>query len=164
MKIKGKDQVDQENQEAEEDQAGQVDQTDQVGQVDQVDQENQDVEEGTKGQPNPPRPKEGVGHKSKVKEPDVFMGDHNQANKFLANLYLLFHCRPNNYPNDESMVVTALSYLCRDIRWWTEATQRLDDNGQPRGFSTWQHFGEDFLLVFGEQDLVQTAAVQLATM
>ncbi|KAJ3019576.1 hypothetical protein NUW54_g42 [Trametes sanguinea] len=126
MKMQGKNQVNQVSLEVEEeDQAGQmdeVDQADQVDQVDQADQENQmaaedlgekDQNTGT-GQLNPPGPQEGVGHKSKVTEPDIFMGDYNKANKSLSDLYFLFCSQPKDYPNDGSMVVTALSYLCGD--------------------------------------------------
>ncbi|OSC99796.1 hypothetical protein PYCCODRAFT_1469928 [Trametes coccinea BRFM310] len=114
-------------------------------QAERVDQENQEVEEDLREEdPADQSGQAGPKNQSKVKEPDVFTGDHNKANEFLADLYLLFHSWPNDYPN--------------------EATQRLNEEGQPRGFGTWRHFREDFLLVFGEQDPVQTTAAQLAAL
>lgn len=96
------------------------------------------------------------------------MGERNKASEFLADLYLLFCSRPADYPTNESRVVTALSYLREDARWWAEskveAAQRTNDQGEIYGFGTWAQFKHDFLLVFGEQDPAQTAAVQLGSL
>lgn len=117
---------------------------------------------------NPPQNTEGRNPKSKVKEPDIFMGERNKASEFLADLYLLFCSRPADCPTNESRVVTALSYLRGDAHWWAEskveAAQQTNDQGKIHGFGTWAQFKHDFLLVFGEQDPAQTAAVQLGSL
>lgn len=116
---------------------------------------------------NAPRQDDGRGYKSKIKEPDSFTGERHKANEFLADLYLLFCSRPSDYPTDSSKIVTALSYIRGDARWWAEAkvdTAQLTVEGVKQGFGTWKDFRRNFLLVFGEQDPAQTAAVQLGSL
>lgn len=108
------------------------------------------------------------GYKSKIKEPDIFLGVRHKTSEFLADLYLLFCSRPADYPNDESRIVTALSYLRGDARWWAEAkveiAQQRHQDGRLVGFGTWDGFKRDFLVVFGETDPAQTATVQLGSL
>ncbi|KAJ3004114.1 hypothetical protein NUW54_g4965 [Trametes sanguinea] len=137
-----KDQADQESLEVEEeDQAGQVDQADQVDQVSQVDQENQEAE------------KEDREEKDQTQEQDnPTLQDPKKAPMNSSPASISFSAV------DPATTPTMSPWSS----WPFLISMETPDGGQKPG--TWQHFREDFLTVFGEQDLVQTAAIQLATL
>ncbi|KAI0630942.1 hypothetical protein C8Q77DRAFT_1062474 [Trametes polyzona] len=71
-------------------------------------------QENIPGQANP-------GHKSKVREPEIFTGDRSKAGEFLTDLQLLFLSCPGDYLNDNAKIVSTLSYMQGETHWWAES-------------------------------------------
>ena len=63
------------------------------------------------GAQNPGLPATTPQGKGKIKEPTTFTGDRSKTHSFLDQLFLLFHGRPHDFPNDHTQITTALSYM-----------------------------------------------------
>jgi len=93
------------------------------------------------------------GRPPKAADPEVFTGDRKKADAFLRAVSLNIAIQPNAFPNDQTKVLYALSWMQGGSAgdWAANHTRTILETGaQP--FATWAVFRERFEAAFGDSD------------
>ena len=97
----------------------------------------------------------GSGGSSKPRKPDTFDGSSpEKLRTFLFQLRLCFRASPNDFPDDQTKVLTALSYLRGPPLDWFEARLPINDDDEeaPEYMSSWTAFSRELVAHFGRAD------------
>jgi Retrotransposon gag protein len=91
-------------------------------------------------------------HPPKAADPKIYGGDQKKADPFLCSLKLNIAIQPKSFPDDQTKILYALSYMQGGSAgdWASKYTHAILDGDSP--FPDWETFCNCFEAAFGEAD------------
>lgn len=103
---------------------------------------------------SPPQGSEGVPRQRvEAREPDLYDGrDPSKLRAFLSQSKRVFSSSPQDFANDETKIMFAVSYLQGPALRWFEPNLDLDETDLPLHAYVWNAFEEELKATFGGPD------------
>lgn len=97
-----------------------------------------------------------------VRTPDTFKGDDpSKLRPFLAQCRMMFRANPKKFPDQQSQVLYAASYLEAVAQAWFEPYLFAQEEETPEFLTSFSKFEEELTTLFGDPDAVATAEYKI---